>query len=160
MYFIWQKQNQIYQNTFKNFQNNKRNVSFVYPRCTGSVHCVCVCVLEMRHWFRGSYHKDPDPYSQKAFHRRERRSWISDQAPLVHKISLKGKTHEGSAPKLCRCSSSTKDIQINKVGQRRQRGRSAEIWRIPGRWSKADLDGESRHMLPELRLHVRVCVCV
>lgn len=42
---------------------------------------------------------------------------------------LKGKTDEGSAPKLCRCGSSTKDIQRNKVGQRRQRGGGGARWR-------------------------------
>lgn len=102
-----------------------------------AVCIVCLCVLEMRHWFGGSYNQDPDPYSQKAFHRWEHRSWISDQAPLVHKISLKGKTHEGSAPKVRRCSSSAKDIQINKVRPRRQRETLCGDLAHPGKVEKS-----------------------
>lgn len=34
--------------------------------CIPDAHRQCaLCVLEMRHWFGGSSHKDPDPYSQK-----------------------------------------------------------------------------------------------
>lgn len=112
---------------------------------TVCILCVCVCVLKMRHWFGGSYNKDPDPYSQKAYYRWERRSWISDQAPLVHKILLKGKTQKDQ-PQNCTAATAAaaaaalKDIQRNKVNRRRQRERSVEIWHIPGWWSKADLD--------------------
>lgn len=84
--------------------------------------CACVCVLVMRHRVGRSYNMDQDPYSQKHFI-----GGSTDPGSLIRLLwsikfqsLLKGKTYRGSAPILCCCSSSTKHIQINKIGQSRQ----------------------------------------
>lgn len=53
--------------------------------------CVCVCVGDEALVWRVLPQGPRSIFTKKAFDRRERRSWISDQAPLVRKISLKGK---------------------------------------------------------------------
>lgn len=50
----------------KNPKNNNKKKECQFCGCT-HVCIVCVCVLEMRHWFGRSNHVNLDPYSQKRF---------------------------------------------------------------------------------------------